>query len=125
MAGLGAGHVAEGGGWGVERFCRTFAGSPKTQAPMLWSEGLSRHFSNRRQVGAYVRLCADAVAERVDRAGGDLRPWRELTTSRDRRHVLAAGLDNRRSEISVKRPLSSFKRPIASLKRPLSSFKFC
>ena len=36
-------------------------------ASVLWSEGLFRHFDNRRQVAAYAGL-ADAVEERVDRS---------------------------------------------------------
>ena len=32
-------------------------------AAVLWSEGLSRHFDNRRQVAAYRGACADAVAK--------------------------------------------------------------
>ena len=37
-------------------------------AGVLWSEGLFRSFSNRRQVAAYAGLVADALAERIRRA---------------------------------------------------------
>ena len=37
-------------------------------ASVLWSEGLFRSFSNRRQVASYARIGADALAERVRRS---------------------------------------------------------
>jgi transposase len=40
---------------------------PETAA-VLWSEGLFRHFDNRRQLAAYAGLGADAMEERVDRS---------------------------------------------------------
>ena len=35
---------------------------------ILWSEGLFRSFSNRRQLAAYAGLGADTLAERVGRS---------------------------------------------------------
>ena len=37
-------------------------------AAVLWSEGLFRHFDNRRQVAAYAGPSADTLAERIDRS---------------------------------------------------------
>jgi transposase len=35
-------------------------------ATVLWSEGLFRHFDNRRQIGSYAGLALDTLAERID-----------------------------------------------------------
>jgi transposase len=53
-------------------------------ASVLWSEGLSRHFDNRRQVAGLCGPCPDALAKRVGQSrAGHLEIGQPATTDND------------------------------------------